>query len=113
MSQSQIDIDDNEGSWAPAPRWLLHGNYFESSLQKLLWIALADQMDSHGFCQPSLSLLAHDAMCSQSTVLENLRRLEALGLIMRCSRMTEDGKYLPDEYHVPLERPFYPEEHVR
>ena len=105
MSQPQIDIDDNDGSWAPAPRWMLHGNYFESSAQKLLWIALADQMDSHGFCQPSLSLLAHDAMCSRSTVLKNLRKLEAKRLIIRSRRIADGDSNLTNGYYVPLEPP--------
>ena len=102
MSQTKIDI---EGGWAPTPHWAQRGDYFESGAQKLLYIALADRRDAYGYCHPSLSLLSHDAMCSRSTVLKNLKSLEDMGLITRRSRSAQDGGHLSNEYYVTLDAP--------
>ena len=102
MSQTKIDI---EGGWAPTPHWAQRGDYFESGAQKLLYIALADRRDAYGYCHPSLSQLSHDAMCSRSTVLKNLKGLEAMGLITRRSRSAQDGGHLSNEYYVTLDAP--------
>ena len=102
MSQTKIDI---EGGWAPTPHWAQRGDYFESGAQKLLYIALADRRDAYGYCHPSLSQLSHDAMCSRSTVLKNLKSLEDMGLITRRSRSAQDGGHLSNEYYVTLDAP--------
>ena len=99
MSQSQTDDEDG---YVVIPYWVLRGNYFESAEQLSLYTALASRQDIHGYCHPSLSLLAHDAMCSRSTVLKNLKRLEDIGLIKRRRRTAENGGYLSNEYYVPL-----------
>ena len=99
MSQSQTDDEDG---WALIPRWLQRGDYFESAGQKLLYIALAGRRDQYGYCHSSLSLLAHDAMISRKSVLNNLKRLEDMGLIARRRRTAEDGGLLSNEYYVPL-----------
>lgn len=99
MSQSQIDI---EGGWSATPHWAQRGNYFESVGQRSLYVVLIDRRDSHGYCHPSLSLLAHDAMISRKSVLNNLRRLEEVGLITRRRRTAEDGGHLSNEYYVSL-----------
>lgn len=101
MSQSQIDID--ESGEALIPNWVVRGDYFESGAQKLLYMALADRRDRHGYCRLSLSQLTHDAMCSRRTVLTNLKILEAKGLIRRRHRIAEDGSNLPNEYYVSME----------
>ena len=98
MSQSQTD---DEYGFVTIPYWVLHGDYFESAEQILLYIALANKQDAHGYCHPSMSLLAHDAMCSRSTALRNLKRLEEMGLITRHRRTAEDGCQLSNEYYVP------------
>lgn len=96
MSQSQTDDEDG---WALIPRWSLHGDYFESGVQKLLYIELADERDVYGYCSPSVFVLARDAMISPVSVLKNLKRLEDMGLIVRRLRTSADGG---DEYYVPL-----------
>ena len=101
MSQSQTDDEDG---CALIPRWLQRGDYFESAGQKMLYIALADRRDQYGYCHSSLSLLAHEAMISRKSVLNNLKRLEDMGLITRRRRTAEDGGLLSNEYYVP----FYP-----
>ena len=93
---------NTEAEWAPIPSWLLRGNYFESAGQISLYVALVDKRDQYGYCHSSLSLLAHDAMCSRSTVLKNLKRFEEMGLITRHRRMAEDGGRLSNEYYVPM-----------
>lgn len=102
MSQSQIDID---GGWSATPHWAQRGDYFESVGQRSLYIVLIDRRDSHGYCHPSLSLLAHDAMISRKSVLNNLRRLEEMGLIVRSNRVGKDGGYISNEYYVSLDAP--------
>lgn len=102
MSQSQIDI---EGGWSATPHWAQRGDYFESVGQRSLYVVLIDRRDSHGYCHPSLSLLAHDAMISRKSVLNNLRRLEEMGLIVRSNRVGKDGGYMSNEYYVSLDAP--------
>ena len=99
MSQPYTDTEDG---WSVIPSWLQRGDYFESGAQKLLYIALADRRDQYGYCHSSLSLLAHEAMISRKSVLNNLKRLEDMGLITRRRRTAEDGGYLSNEYYVPL-----------
>ena len=99
MSQSQTD---DEYGFAPIPAWLLRGNYFESAGQISLYVALVCRRDQYGYCHSSLSLLAHDAMISRKSVINNLKRLEDMGLITRHRRTAEDGGHLSNEYSVPL-----------
>ena len=99
MSQSQTN---NEDEWVLIPRWVLRGDYFESVGQISLYIALANKRDAHGYCHPSLSQLAHDAMISRPSLLKNLKRLEEVGLITRRRRTAEGGVLLSNEYYVPL-----------
>ena len=102
MSQSQTDA---EYGWALIPRWVLRSGYFESDAQKLLYIILADQRDIYGYCHPSLSQPAHDAVCTSKTLLENLQGLEKAGLIKHRRRISEDGSKLYNEYYVSLDCP--------
>ena len=99
MSQSQTD---DENGFVVIPRWLLRRNCFESSGQISLYVALMYRRDQYGYCHSSLSLLAHDAMISRKSVLNNLKRLEDMGLITRRRRTAEDGGLLSNEYYVPL-----------
>ena len=96
MSQSQTD---DEYEWAVIPRWSLRGDCFESGVQKLLYIELLDERDVHGYCCPSVFMLADYAMISPASVLKNLKRLEDMGLIVRRRHTAADGG---DEYYVSL-----------
>lgn len=97
MSQSQTD---DEYGFVVIPYWVLRENWFESAAQISLYIALANKRDAHGYCHLSLSQLAHDAMISRKSVLNNLKRLEEVGLITRRRRTAEDGGLLSNEYYV-------------
>lgn len=99
MSQPQTD---DENGCVVIPDWVLRENYFESAEQLSLYIALANNLDARGYCHSSLSQLSHDAMCSRSTVLRNLKSLEEIGLITRHRRTAEDGGHLSNEYSVSL-----------
>ena len=99
MSQSQTN---GAIGYVVIPDWVLRENYFESAEQLSLYIALANNLDARGFCHSSLSQLAHDAMCSRSTVLKNLKSLEEIGLITRRRRTAENGGHLSNEYSVSM-----------
>ena len=99
MSQSQTD---DEYGFVAIPNWVLRGNYFESAGQISLYLALAKKKDERGCCHPSLSLLAHDAMISRTSLIRNLKRLEDMGLITRRRRTAKNGGHLSNEYYVPL-----------
>ena len=102
MSQSQTD---NEDKWTMIPGWVLRSGYFESDAQKLLYILLADQRDAYGYCHPTMSQLAHDAVCTSKTLLKNLQGLEKAGLIKHRRRISEDGSKFYNEYYVSLDCP--------
>lgn len=99
MSQSQTD---DEYGYVIIPSWVLRENYFESAGQISLYVALANNRDASGYCHSSLSQIAHDAMISRKSVLNNLKSLEEIGLIARRRRTAEDGSYLSNEYFVSL-----------
>jgi hypothetical protein len=44
-------------------------------------------------------------MISRKSVLNNLRRLEEMGLIVRSNRVGKDGGYISNEYYVSLDAP--------
>ena len=99
MSQSQTD---DEYGFVIIPYWVLRENYFESAGQISLYVALANNRDASGYCHSSLSQLAHDAMISRKSVLNNLKIIEEIGLIARRRRTAEDGDLLSNEYYVSL-----------
>jgi hypothetical protein len=87
------------------PHWAVRGDYFESSGEKMLYMVLLDRTDAHGYCHPSLTMLAHDTMTSRRSVIANLTKLETLGVVERFNRSAENGEKLSNEYHVSTEVP--------
>ena len=61
-----------------------------SSITKLVLLMLADRVDKHGRCWPSLNRIAKDCLLSRRTVINAIKSLERDGLIT-VVRRSEDG----------------------
>lgn len=72
-----------------------------SSTAKLVLIKLADNADHTGFCWPSLEHIAEETELSRRAVIDNIRKLEKLGLVSVTRRKTE-GVNLPNRYQLAV-----------
>lgn len=64
---------------------------FPDATSKLLMLALADHVDEHDMCYPSVKLLAAEAMCSERTARRHLQTLHVELLVQRGRMRREDG----------------------
>lgn len=59
---------------------------------KLILLKLADNANDKGECWPSLKNISEHCEVSQKTVIENIKKLEKLGLVKKVNRFNEKGK---------------------
>jgi hypothetical protein len=69
---------------------------------KLILVKLADNANEDGYCWPSVSLIVKHTGLSERAVRENLRHLEADGLIRVDERMTKRGQ-ASNAYQLAIE----------
>lgn len=69
---------------------------------KPVLVALADMADEEGSCYPGQERLASMTGLSVPTVARALKRLEALGLVVRARRFGAFGYRTSDRYHLQL-----------
>lgn len=63
---------------------------------KFLLVAIANRADKSGVAWPGHKTLAHDCNCAIETVTPNMKRLEALGLLVRIRRRRKNGSRTSD-----------------
>ena len=64
----------------------------QTPVQKLILLLLADRANDEGFCWPSINRIADDACISRQCVIENIKKLAALGFINVTKRTIRDAE---------------------
>ncbi len=64
----------------------------QTPVQKLILLLLADRANDEGFCWPSINRIADDACISRQCVIENIKKLAALGFITVTKRTIRDAE---------------------
>lgn len=70
---------------------------------KLVLLKLADRANDDGECWPGQSSIADECCISKNTLIRHLKELEALGLITKFKRKSEDGKQGTNVYQLHLD----------
>lgn len=87
------------GGWSSVPNWVVRSPGMSGSM-KLTYIALLNRANDAGECWPSLDTLEADVGASRGTVITNLKKLEAMGLLERERRVGPDGGNTSNLYRV-------------
>ena len=95
-----IDIDNG---WTAIRHWVIRGNFFDSMAERSVYIVLVDHADNNNLCYPSINLIAKEAMCTRKTVTTALHTLEEKGLISKENRVSDNGAYESNMYHITQE----------
>lgn len=75
-----------------------------SASAKLVLMILADYADEHGRCWPARSTIAEEAELTIRSVSDQLKALEAAGLIERDTRTRDDGSQTSSTIQIRLDR---------
>lgn len=96
-------MNEIDNGWTAIRHWIIRGNYFDSMAERSVYIVLVDHADNNNLCYPSINLIAKEAMCTRKTVTTTLRTLEEKGLISKENRVSENGAYASNMYHITQE----------